>query len=579
LGSYLELIICLAKKGKKSARKSDKVNSMKLRPWLTVYILMALSMGIISTIPLEVTAQEDDLGASSWDIYQTTWTQINYQNISTIWIQHPVNGSLVSNNQKLNFIVVPFDVDEMLYKIDVYKNDILMYTCNREQVYDLNIYTTNAVNNVVTIIFTLNSKEVLRLEYYAILLIPSMAEDVTEMWLAYQAERYNQTMSGRELVSRRDQEIMNINLVVTTGFSSLLLAGIAIFFVLLFQIIRIVNFFSIMVWFGSGIIWLNSMTKIDNWMRSLLVATPDDVFVYYARIITITLIVVIANLFYFITYKATSTRLARIEYESIDKMERTKTKYDAVIGRKKGKLYWRLQDSWSALRRVLFRADYEIEHEGGNINETYRVVRTKATPENIDIRKPIRTLKRATRQIFSRITFHVKDKDTDKIQPTKEKTKKYDWEIWKRIDTSNPFASPTPTLVLDGEPDFRREYEKQTYDNIVEEMKAIAKESSDPKFIKNIQKRIKRLEKRTKKPKKYVVNIKPANKDAYSIEDYLIDAKTLDKLSKLVNKLKDEKHKLEAELIVKGYETGEDIFSQFDKAIKEFEESMPQGSA
>lgn len=585
---------------------------------------MAIALvGLICTIPLGVTAQE----GASWDVYEVTWLDYNYHNLTTISIKHPVDGSLVSGNQRLNFIVVPFDQQDLFYEVKVYKNDILMYTINQERVYDINIFTTNAINQIVTIKFMLNDNiEILSLEYLAILSEPSLDRDWTDLFLQYQAEKMNETISGRDVITARDKAVSDMNLVATTGFWALLLAGVAIFFVLTFRLISVLNGFSGIVWFGSAYIGIDTITKLDANMATLEIVTPDDVYVYYAKMITTILIIGIANLFYLISYKATSTRLNRQKFPAVDKKNRKIINHEAVIGRQRGTglPVWIIQDTISAIRRVIWKADYVIDYGGiGDLNDAYYEQDAKHIPENISSKKPYRDLKRAILAINRRKEkeqsnniFHAdetpketddneildemekdqetqgdskkkvkfkavagkkekkpkvkKEDETDKqLKETKEKAK--DYTIWREIENRNPLAGEIPIVFLDGHPEFKEVMDAKEHDDFIEQMKQELADATDPKIIKDIKKRIKKTDKLRKKPKAYKVNIRLANRNIYDLMDWLTDAGYYDRMGKALDRLWHENHKLKIERDLKSIEQADTIMSEFDNRLEQFE--------
>jgi len=472
--------------------------------------------------------------------------------------------------------VVPFDVDEMLYRIDVYKNDILMYTCNREQVYDLDIYTTNAVNNVVTIIFTLNGKEVLRLEYYAILLIPSMAEDVTEMWLAYQAERYNQTVAGRGSVSLLEQSLQGFNIATTTGLFCLAFLGVSVFNVLFWQLIKVGNVFSGVVWFGSGIFFLNKGMEIDSWVRSLSFVTQEDNLIRFANLAMWGFIIIIANLVYLIGYKATSTRLRKKVFMAIDKKNREITLYNAVLDFKGQDAYWRPQDSWSALLRRFGKVDYKIYYDYGNITDNFRLAEAKTIPENLGIHKNMNAIIRNMKEVYGKTAFIAIDK-TGEIKPVKEKDQAVNYDAWKIEWKDSPFMPISSICVIDGKPDFRRVEPERKKRELKQRMKEAQEESIQPELIKGAIKRLRKLKKESKKPAKgWGVFVNLANPEIYSVIDYTIKPDIFDAMQNEIIKDKKNIARLERQEKIEGWKSYkyeedqiEEMYDEIDKELRQ----------
>lgn len=550
---------------------------MKSRPWLTLYILLALSMGILGTIPLGVTAQERD----SWSVYETTWTQIDYENVTTIWIRHPANGSLVSNNQKLNFIVVPFDADMLTYKVDVYKNDIHMYSCNKEIVYDLDIYTTNPINDIVTIIFRLNNQEVLKLEYIAILLEPSLDMDFTEQWLIYQAEKENQSMSGSQVINMRDKYIGDLNLVVNTGIICILFVCIAGIIVVVFQLINMINLFTGIVMFFLGFMWLDNMNKTDAWMRSIEVATPNDVFVYWARIAIFSVMVLFAFISYVIGYKIAKTRLNKMKFMGMGINDRELTEYNVVVGHRGGKKYWIFQDSWSALKRVFGKVRHEIKYDEGDITDVWTLTKAKEIPENISTNRYKRKIFNDFKTYYSRLAFRVKPKKSSKkkikikklVKPKEDR--KYNYDIFKYIVDGNIIGPAESIVFIDGRPepkdilpeDKQKDLQKELREREGDIKKLDAKTSPDE--MEGIFKRLKLFKRQKQKPIGYEVRIKPSNRNSYDLLHFLKEANYLQKVSNS-NVQKDKKiHQLELELEIESSKKGKEYYLEREKYLKD----------
>lgn len=616
---------------------------------------MVVLVVILNMIPLGVAG--DNL--ESWETYETTWLEYNYYNKTTIHIKHPISGSLVSDNQRLNFIIIPFDIDDYLYEIKIYKNDNLMYTINHEKVYDVNIFTSDAINQVVTIDILLDDVVILSLEYLAILGEPSLDRDFTDQWLLYQEEKINGSLTGANAISKRDQAIREMNLVASVGFWSLLFCGIAIFFVLLFQIIKVANLFSGLVWFGSGFLWLSSMITLDKQLTNIAIVTPDDVFIYYAGVITMTLVILIANLLYIIVYKATSTRLVRKDFYAIDKKNRVLTKYESVQGKQRGtgKPVWRLQDSFSAIRRVLFKADYVIGHDDiGDMNDTYLIKDAKEVPENISSYKPAKAMYKAMKEMNKRkiktnseklfyakviekdpeiavmsnegtlltgtcvncgdpltgrqklyckdtcgFEYRLKQKDNpDKTENEKdlgttlepasdteepvefipnpipldderEKDNAQNFDIWTVSEDKNPFSPQVPIVFLDGYPEFKEDTEPEKYDQLIEQMKKELADATDPKIVKSIRKRIKKMEGNRKKPVGYKVDVQLANRHLYDLLGWLTDCKYFDRMAKRIDVLWNRNHDLEIGMKLKSTDMAGEVLRRWEEATKEYQ--------
>lgn len=591
--------------------------------WIIALAILAL-VSLIVAVPDNAEAQEIE----TWDTYESVWVEINYYNITSVWIKHAVSGSLVAEGQKLNFVVVPIDVDEYSYVVKVYKNDILMYTFTKETVNEFSIYMTNPNNQIVNIRFTLDDVDVLTLEYWAILMGPSVDYDYTAEWLRYQQEKRNESLSGLELVNLRDKALSDINLVATTGFWAMVLAIVASVIVVVFQLIRIFNIFTFAVWMISALIFVHGIAEVDAWVRDLPMVTAGDVIIYYSNIITIGLIILIANIFFVFSYVITSTRLEKKRMLIFNPKERKMTEYEAVIGRKRGKVFWRLQDSWSAIRRVFWGVDYEIDYGYGDITDSYEHRKADPKYENIgtgrstralksDIREQIRQIKTRVRptpkvrtpkspeSIASKLGTTLKrikgdnpGNPVEKPQPArpmpreykKRKTlfdrslKKRNLEIWTMDQGEIPLSQPTPVIVVQGQPEFIQEYEKKEYTNILEQLRAIEADTKEPKALKQLQKKIKKVEKQLDTPKAWKVRVRLANAEVYNIIDWMTQHDTFDRQARMINKLRDMNNELQMKLAVEAYTHGQNIYDNWEKTydswvemMKSRELSLPEG--
>ena len=452
-----------------------------------------------------------------------------------------------------------------------------MYTCDQEIVYDVSIFTNNPINQVITVTFVLNNKEILRLEYYAILSTPSLDRDYTDQWLQYQAEKENESLSGREIVSMKDKALSNMNLVVMTGVLCIASTTIAGIIVIVFKLISMINAFTGMMVFVSGFFWLDGMRKIDVSMRSIPTVTANDVFVYWSGMSILTLMFGFLLISYVIGYKIGKTRLKQWEFEGIDINNRTRTRYITVVQTIRGKYYWVIQNSWDAFKRVFLKKKHPIIFNQGDITDNFHVEFAKNIPENNDDHKEIRAMNKLFKSIYGKMAFTTVPKK-DNPEPKKDNDnieRKYNFESWKIMQDNNPFAQEIPHIVLKGNPKPVDVYSEDDYKSIDEQLTEINKEAEKgimEKSIDNIEsawKKFRLFKKNRPKPKDKALMIELGNANNYDMLHY---ANEIDFVKNLSDNLidKDRKiHKLTIEKEIKSLQKGKEYYNEREKALKE----------